>query len=357
MIQGHGDDAYQYKNTIKYNFSSNIYHNIDLSSLKTNLFSRINCINSYPEPKATKLEGVIAQKYDIKTENVLVTNGAIEAIYLISQAYRNATSFIPTTTFSEYKDAALINEHKVIYFSKLIDLEDNYLNNNTLLPKEDNKILWLCNPNNPDGKYYELKELHTLIEKHKDVIFVIDQSYEFFLNKRAFSHLQGCNYPNVIILHSMTKKFSIPGLRLGYLTANEILVEKITRYKIPWSVNALAIEAGIFVLNNYCSNGNVEELLREREWLTKKIDEIELFETQTTDTHYFLVHIKDNVKGLNSKRIKDVLAQTYGILIRDASNFGGLDEYYFRIATQNHKQNLALIEALKEINKEYLTSI
>jgi len=356
MIQGHGDDAYQYKNTIKYNFSSNIYKNIDLSNLKTYLYKKINCINSYPEPQATKLENIIAEKSNILPENVLATNGAIEAIYLIAQTYAKATSLIPLTTFSEYKDASLLNKHNILYFSSLKELQNDYLNNK--IETSDYRLVWICNPNNPDGKYYNLKELNSLISKYPKIIFIIDQSYEFFLNKEVFTPTQGCEFPNVIILHSMTKKFAIPGLRLGYITANKDLIQQIKEYKIPWSVNALAIEAGIFVLNFYSTNNkNIEELLKERKWLSQEIDNIQLFETLNTDTHYFLVHIKNNPQKLDSKGLKDVLAKKYGILIRDASNFGGLDNFYFRIATQEHKQNVALIKALKEVNIKYLIEI
>jgi len=356
MIKGHGDDAYQYKNTIKYNFSSNIYKNIDLSDLKTYLCKKINCINSYPEPEATKLENIIAEKSNILPDNVLVTNGAIEAIYLISQAYFKATSFIPVTTFSEYKDASTINKHKIVHFSSLKELQNNNLSNN--IKPSNYKLVWLCNPNNPDGKYYNLKELNSLIIKYPEIIFILDQSYEFFLNKKVFTPPEGCAFPNVIILHSMTKKFAIPGLRLGYITANKDLIQQVKEYKIPWSVNALAIEAGIFVLNYYSINSkNIEELLKEREWLSQEINKIQLFETLTTYTHYFLVHIKNNLQRLDSKRLKDILAKEYDILIRDASNFGGLDNFYFRIATQEHKQNIALIKALKEINIKYLIKI
>jgi threonine-phosphate decarboxylase len=81
-------------------------------------------------------------------------------------------------------------------------------------------------PNNPTGKVFDKAELTALISKHSDICFVIDQSYEDFTLKPLLSASEAAEFPNVILLHSLTKRFSIPGLRLGYLTASSALLDE-----------------------------------------------------------------------------------------------------------------------------------
>ena len=111
MTEGHGDDIYRYDD-IRINFSSNVYTHADLSKLEEHLREMVGMIRNYPEPEPFSLEAVIARKYDIPTECVLVTSGATEAIYLIAQSFslqkESYTASILHPTFSEYEDACRI---------------------------------------------------------------------------------------------------------------------------------------------------------------------------------------------------------------------------------------------------------
>ena len=85
MIFGHGDDAYRYGAQIKMDFSSNIYFGADLSGLQAHLASRFGIVGHYPEPEAVGLERMLAEKFGVPEETIMVTNGATEAIYLIAK--------------------------------------------------------------------------------------------------------------------------------------------------------------------------------------------------------------------------------------------------------------------------------
>ena len=110
MIKGHGDDTYKYSN-IRLNFSSNVYSHFNHEGLFAYLASRLNKVESYPEPVPMSLEKELAIELGLKEENVCVTNGATEAIYLIAQAFRHNKTAILMPTFSEYKDACTLHEH------------------------------------------------------------------------------------------------------------------------------------------------------------------------------------------------------------------------------------------------------
>jgi threonine-phosphate decarboxylase len=237
MINGHGDDLYLYEQKITANFSSNAFYGADLHGLKQHLSEHMEVIASYPEPEPYTLEALLAQKYGLQKEEVCVTNGATEAIYLVAQAFAGCRSGIVMPTFSEYADACCMHQHRVTSLYSLQALPNSL------------EMLWLCNPNNPTGKVFDKAELIGLISKHSDICFVIDQSYEDFTLKPLLSASEAAEFPNVILLHSLTKRFSIPGLRLGYVTASSALLQRIRMKRMPWSVNALAIEAGKYLLN------------------------------------------------------------------------------------------------------------
>lgn len=332
MIEGHGDDAYKYK-AITINFSSNVYNHVDHSGLHQYLFRQMESIRTYPEPEPYSLEKVLAKQLYLSGKEVCVTNGATEAIYLIAQAFRNQTSAILMPTFSEYADACRIHGHKLVSIYNL-----DYLPANV-------RLVWLCNPNNPTGEVRDKKVLLECIMKHPDCLFIIDQSYEFFTDKPLFTAKEAVSLSNVILLHSMTKRFAVPGLRLGYITACNDLLYEIRMQRMPWSVNQLAIEAGHYLLQS--STGydiDIPLLLSEKKRLVQSLLSVGGMEIWPSDTHYMLVRLRLG----KAAALKEYLAMEHGILIRDASNFEGLNEQFFRIATQTPEENDKLVECIKK---------
>lgn len=332
MIEGHGDDAYKYQ-AIKINFSSNVYNHVNHNGLRQHLCQQMESIRTYPEPQPYSLEKVLAGQLHLRAEEVCVTNGATEAIYLIAQTFRNQTSAVVMPTFSEYADACRLHGHKVLSMYNL-----------DRLPVEAG-LVWLCNPNNPTGEVREKESLLACIRQNPQCVFIIDQSYEFFTLKPLLTVREAAEYPNVILLHSMTKRFAVPGLRLGYITACKSLLDEIRTQRMPWSVNQLAIEAGHYLLNSSSDyEVDISLLLKEKERLAQSLLSIGGMEVWPSDTHYMLVQLRMG----KAASLKEYLATEQGILIRDASNFEGLNEHFFRIATQTPEENDELIEGIKK---------
>ena len=331
MIEGHGDDAYKYK-AIKINFSSNVYNHVDHSGLYQYLSRQMESIRTYPEPEPYSLEKVLAERFRLSSEEVCVTNGATEAIYLIAQTFRNQTSAILMPTFSEYADACRLHGHKVVPIYNLNCLPDR------------GRLIWLCNPNNPTGEVREKEALTACIKQNRQRSFIIDQSYEFFTQKALLTAREAAEFPNVILLHSMTKRFAVPGLRLGYITACKELLHEIRTQRMPWSVNQLAIEAGHYLLSSSQCDIDISLLLKEKERLAQSLLSIGGMEIWPSDTHYMLVQLRMG----KAAALKEYLATEQGILIRDASNFEGLNEHFFRIATQTPEENDKLVESIKK---------
>ena len=343
MIQGHGDDRYRFQRAIRADFSSNVYAHVDLEPLKAHLKGCLDVIGRYPEPEPYTLERALAAQLGIDPTAVCVTAGATEAIYLTAHAFQGSRSTILQPTFSEYADACRMYGHTV----ERCPVEPGMTS--FVTPDliggldSDRTMVWLCNPNNPTGTVIPRGQLIDAIEAKPATIFVIDQSYGFFTQEPLLSAAEAAGYPNVIQLHSMTKRYAMPGLRLGYVTAHPQLIEKIRGVRMPWSVNALAVEAGLYL----CAHPetapiDLPALLTETQRLRDQLNAIPGLIAEPTQTHFFLCRLA----SVRAADLKQRLAEDYGILIRDASNFEGLDQHCFRIATQTPDENDLLTDAI-----------
>lgn len=330
MIQGHGDDAYRFEHPIRANFSSNVYAHVDLEPLKAHLRASLESIGRYPEPEPYTLEARLAARLGIPAATLCVTSGATEAIYLTAQAFAGARSTILQPTFSEYADACRLYGHIV----------------ESLLQNAGSPgLVWFCNPNNPTGTVVPKDKLIKALTDNPQTIFVIDQSYGFFTREPLLSEAEAVRYPNLIQIHSMTKRYAVPGLRLGYLVASEPLLEKIRAVRRPWSVGALAVEAGLYLAAHpETAPIDLSALLQECARLQAALRVLPGLTVEDTCTHFFLCRLQ---KG-SAAKLKTYLAENHGILIRDASNFEGLDAHCFRIATQTPAENDALVAALAQ---------
>jgi threonine-phosphate decarboxylase len=316
------------------NFSSNIYQKADLTELKQYLATRLDAIGSYPEPEPKELEELIAEKLEIPSSMVMVTNGANEAIYLIAQLYRGWASVIPQPTYTEYADACRMFDH-IVSYERTDELN--------ILPED--RIYWICNPDNPTGNVMLKQLLAYVIKKHPRFLHVIDQSYADYTLQPMLKPKELLDCYNVMILHSLSKKYCIPGLRLGYMTASPIIIERLRDIRQPWTVNTLAIEAGKWLIKNDPKViPDIEGYIAEAQRLRDELQAIDGIMVMDTKTHYMLV----NIDWTTSLELKNWLIENHGILIRDASNFHGLDTHCFRVAAQSPEENDALINAIKE---------
>ncbi len=336
MLFGHGDDFYNAPTEVQINFSSNVWHGANLEKLKEHLNGQFEKLTRYPEPDAVTLKRLLARRYEVKEKNVVVTNGSVTAFYLLAQVWKGAKSTIFIPSFSEYEDACRLHEHEISYFSNTEDLSE--------LSLEGQDFCWICNPNNPDGKLFHRTELLALIAANPQTTFIIDQAYVAFTTEDMLKPKDIKNYPNLILVQSISKAYNIPGLRIGYLIATPEKTDKINQYIIPWSINAMAVEASKYILIHPAQfTLPIRKWQRETAELIYQLSKSDGLEVLPTQTTFFLVRLK---KG-SAASLKQFLLEKYRILIRDASNFRGLDETYIRLSTQTSTENGVLIEGIR----------
>lgn len=334
MIHGHGDDLYQTHTEIKANFSTNVWYEADTKPLCRFLENHLDCIFHYPEPDARSFCEVAAAYHGVDTGNVLAGNGATELFYLIAHAFAGTQTVLPVPSFTEYQDACTLYSHHITFVQ---DTDFRQL-------PEESGLMFICNPNNPDGRIWTEEEMTFLLDTYPDMVLVVDESFIHFAPeaKSALSLLK--DHPNLLVVKSMTKCYAIPGLRLGYLLGDPGLINFIKCFGQPWSVNALAIEAGKYLLQQGADSLPHAKMLLERQRdFAARISKIAGFRPCRSHTSFFLVETDYEASAL-----KQYLLQQHGILIRDASNFRGLNNHYFRVNTLTDEKNQLLIEALHQ---------
>ena len=322
MLNGHGDDIYNYEG-IRMNFSSNIYAHADLSGLEAHLCRHIDLVRSYPEPSPRSLEKMIAQRCGVSPDEVMVTSGATDAIYLIAQAFRFVHAVAPQQplpsltfkvfppTFSEYEDACRVFGYQ---------------------ESDDAALCWLCNPNNPTGEVFPFSHIEELASKH--ALLVLDQSYEDYTLAPMLSAKTAVSMGNIL---------------LGYVVGASLLIRTLRTHFRPWSVNALAIEGAKYLLRLNpplipSLTAYLQETLRLRSFLSS-LAGIGLPDAICPpSTPFFLCTIHPHTAA----ELKAYLVKEHGILIRDASNFRSLTPHHFRIATQSPEENDALVAAITQ---------
>lgn len=333
MIHGHGDDLYRSGAEVKANFSTNVWYEADTAPLCRFLSERISGIFHYPEPDAGSFRRAAAEYHGVQPANILAGNGATELFYIVAHAFAGGTTLLPVPSFTEYEDACNLYDHNVQF------LTDTDIHN---LPADAN-LMFICNPNNPDGRIWSLEDIRTLLDRYPDMVLVIDESFIHFAPGASTAIPLLSEYTNLLIIRSMTKCYAIPGLRLGYMLGDEALIEFIAGFGQPWSVNALAIEAGKYLLRHGESSlPDAARLLRRQQQFSRRVAAIPGFRPLPSQTSFFLTET-----DYDSTDLKRRLLESHGILIRDASNFRGLNNHYFRVNTLTDEKNALLIEGLE----------
>lgn len=337
MIHGHGGDSYLFD--VKYDLSSNVipeeYNFKLLSAIKSMKFN----LTKYPEPDAGSLATLFEKRYSLSRGSTIVLNGSVEGIYIWAERFKNSRFLIMSPSFSEYEDAVKRFGSPTL-FSSLVGLE-------SFITFSDSVII--CNPNNPDGSLLPKDYILSLVGRYPDKNFLIDEAYIDIAGEEHSLIKDTQYFGNLYVLRSMTKFFSLPGIRLGFLSFSPENYDDIIKYKYPWSVNAVAIQIGTMILKDYdkfCPD------LRDYKRVIKSfcgiLSQIDAITFSKSDTNYFLCRSK-----IKSSLIKSRLLKEYGILIRDASNFRTLDEYHFRVSVQSEKVNLEFVKGICSILQNF----
>jgi histidinol-phosphate aminotransferase len=283
-----------------------------------------------------------------------VGNGSTELIRLAALAYfgKGERGLIIEPTYGEYQVACQIAGASLI--KQQLSAKDGFWLNTAktveLIQQHRPKGIFICNPNNPTGRYLSHSDFEEILDAGKDSLVVLDEAYVSFVDD-AWSSLDLALHSlatskersNLLILRSMTKDYAMAGLRLGYGIANEEIIANLRRICPPWNVNVVAQKAGIIAVNDEGYLKRCRTELREaKTYLMQELSCLGL-PPLPSEANFFLVEVGD------AKRFRRELLKRK-ILVRDCTSFG-LPQYV-RIAPRALPECQRLITAIKEIRKE-----
>ena len=327
-------------------FSSNVNPHI-ISDLGKYVLEGLEKSRSYPDINYTNLRNNISDYIKVDSELIIPGNGATEIIYLLMKSIKRRLAIL-NPTFSEYGRGAKLTNLEIIDFP--LKEENNFSIDLDEIQKNMDKFdsLFVCNPNNPNGKVKDLNELLDLMIEN-DKLLIVDETFmEFVGEEEKYSLINKIEQtPNLFILKAVTKFFGMPGLRLGYgVTSNKQIINNIYEYKEPWTINSFAenLSNYLFKDKEYI-NGSKDYYINERKFMLEELRKISRLKVYDTDTNFVLIKLDDD----EANSLKLELFEKYNILIRDASNFIGLDKSYIRVAIKSHNDNKVLIESLRKI--------
>ena len=300
-------------------------------------------INRYPDSEATVLRQRLSERLGVATDSILVGSGTTELIRLITLAYfsKEDRVLIPEPTYGEYEVACNILGVEVV---KQMAREENDFafrieDTAALIKKRHPRAVFICNPNNPTGKYLKRPEVEAVLDAVGDGMLIMDEAYVTFVENNWPSTTL-ISRGNVIILRSMTKDYGLAGLRLGYALASPDIIGNLRRVCPPWNVNVIAQKIGGFALENtdYLEQ-SIKKTGEAKKFLVDRFSRLG-FRPLPSDANFFLVKVGD-AREFRADLLK------HGILVRDCTSFG-LPEYV-RIAPRTMPECRKLIATIENI--------
>jgi threonine-phosphate decarboxylase len=301
----------------------------------------------YPDRRCLALRQELAAYHHFPPEQILVGNGSTELIYLVARVLKPRRGLSVTPAFSEYEHA--LNVAGVpLAFHATTEVHDFALHD-TLKP-EAGDLIFLAHPASPSGALLD-RNLFLDAAARLEALgayLLLDEAFIDFVEEASYkSHLS--RFPRLLILRSFTKFFGIPGLRLGFLLGAPELLAHISEAQEPWSVNTMAQVMGRACLEERDYMAQTRTLIvEERKFLLEALAELPGLTLFPSAVNYLL--IKLNRPGVTAASLQQQMLR-HRIVIRDASNFRGLDARFFRIAVRSRQENERLLKALKECLK------
>jgi len=294
------------------------------------------------------LREALANYTGFDKERILVGNGSTEILDMIFRGFINPGDevILSDPTYPLYPIRIQVAGGKIVGVPKTLP---NYYWNvkgiiKAITPRT--KLVIIDSPCNPVGNTIAEKDIREILGQ--DVLVVLDEAYGEFADKQL-THLAR-EYENLIITRTLSKAFGLAALRIGYTIATPEIINYLTKIKIPFNVNYIAVQAAIAALSDKEYLKKVRnEIVKGREYLYKEISAINGLKAFPSQANFLLVKItKPNVTGTD---LEWKLADKQ-VLTRKYSGKAGLEGEYVRITVRSMEENRKCVEALREIMRE-----
>ncbi|WP_026751999.1 histidinol-phosphate transaminase [Sediminibacterium sp. C3] len=298
--------------------------------------------NRYPDPHQKAIKQKLAMVKGIAAEHIFLGNGSDECIDLLYRCFCNPGKdniVICPPTYGMYEVSANINDVAVKKVSLLPNFELDLSGIEDAID-DQTKLIWICSPNNPTGNSLKRLDIETLLNNFKGLV-IVDEAYINFSKQKSFVQ-ELTEYPNLVVLQTLSKAWGLAGLRLGMAFASTAIIEILNRVKPPYNINQATQELVLTALEEV---GQINDMIRllvdMREALAEVFASMPTVETvYPSDANFILVKIKE------ARAVYEFLL-TKGIVLRDRSNVQLCNDC-LRITVGSEQDNTLLVEAMQD---------
>jgi histidinol-phosphate aminotransferase len=298
--------------------------------------------NRYPDPYQQKLKEKLAFIKQIATNQIFIGNGSDECIDILFRTFCEPGKdniIICPPTYPMYEVSANINDIETQKAPLLSDYQLNLAHIEQLV-NAHTKIIWICSPNNPTGNSLDRIDIETILN-HFDGIVVVDEAYINFSKQKSFVQSL-IDYPNLVVLQTLSKAWGLAGLRIGMCFANPGIIGYMNKVKAPYNINIVTQELAFQALEEVGQvNDMIKLLVDMRIALAEVIASMpHVIQVFPSDTNFLFVKIPQ------ARKLYEHLL-TKGIIVRDRSNLE-LCEDSLRITVGTEQENTELVDAMYE---------
>lgn len=298
--------------------------------------------NRYPDPLQLSVKEKLSKIKGVPVHNIFLGNGSDEAIDLFYRIFcepgrDNAMVFPPT--YGMYEVCAEMNDVKV----KKVNLtKDFQLDIDAIETAIDpfTKLIFICSPNNPTGNSINRAAVEIILNNFEGIV-IIDEAYINYSKQKSFIP-ELTEYPNLIVMQTLSKAWGLAGLRLGMAFASQPIIELMNKVKYPYNINSATQLLALEALDNVgWVNEHIAITVTEREKLKNELLSLATTEVvYPSDANFLLVKIKE------ARRIYEQLCDK-GIIVRDRSKVVLCDDS-LRITIGTPEENKQLIKELSK---------
>ena len=297
--------------------------------------------NRYPDPHQVAIKKALSTIKSVPAEQIFIGNGSDECIDLLFRSFCEPGKdnvIICPPTYGMYVVSANINNVQIKKAPLLPDFQLDLIHLENLIDS-NTKIIWICSPNNPTGNSIERASIEMVLNNFNGLV-VIDEAYINFSKQKSFiQELQ--DYPNLVVLQTLSKAWGLAGLRLGMAFASVEIISIIDKVKPPYNINTASQELVLKALEEVGQvNDMIKIIVDMREALAGVFRQMPTVEKVfPSDANFILVKIAD------ARAVYDFLL-THQIVVRDRSNVE-LCENCLRITIGTEKENTLLVDAMQ----------
>lgn len=301
--------------------------------------------NRYPDPLQQQVKAKLTKIKGVPAENIFLGNGSDEAIDILFRVFcqpRVDNVILVPPTYGMYEVSANINDVEARKVNLTADFQLD-LDGIAEVMDMHTKIIFICSPNNPTGNSINRLDIETLLINFKGIV-VLDEAYINYAKQPSFT-LSLPEFPNLVILQTLSKAWGLAALRLGLAFASKEIIDIFNKIKPPYNINQATQDLVLEALDHVgVVNEWIKTTIAERERLTEQLTSLkQVLRITPSDANFILVKL-ENPTGLHAYLVE------HGIILRDRTKVT-LCEGCLRITIGNQVENKKLIDRINEFYK------